>query len=69
MSSAEYLIAVMAVFHLSFVAKLSKGPFSINVDVFGFSLNCSYTVLALSFRSALGFFTSGQGLDLVACKA
>ena len=41
-------------FPLSFVVILSRGPFSINVDVFGFSQNCSYTVLALSFRSALG---------------
>ena len=54
LSGTEYLIAVMASFSLSFVAILSRDLFSINVDVFGFSQNCSYTVLALSFRSALG---------------
>ena len=54
LSSVEYLIVVMAVFPLSFVVILSRGPFSINVEVFSFSLNCSYIVLVLSFKSALG---------------
>ena len=54
LSGAKYLIAVMAALPLSFVAILSRGPFSINADVFGSSQNCSYAVLALSFRSALG---------------
>ena len=50
LSGAEYSMAVMTAFPLSFVAILSKGPFSINVDILGFSQNCSYTVLTLSFR-------------------
>ena len=54
LSGAEYSMAVMAVFPLSFVAILSRGPFSINADILGFSQNCSYTVLALSFRRASG---------------
>ena len=54
LSGAEYSMAVMVAFPLSFVAILSKGPFSINADILGFSQNCSYTVLALSFRRALG---------------
>ena len=54
LSSAEYSMAVMAAFPLSFVAILSRGPFSINADILGFSQNCSYTVLALSFRRASG---------------
>ena len=54
LSSAEYLIAVMAAFPLSFVATLFRGPFPINAEVFSFSLNRFYTVLALSSRSALG---------------
>ena len=54
LSSAEYLIAVMTAFPLSFVAILSRAPSSINADVFGSSQNCSYAVLAVSFRSALG---------------
>ena len=53
-SDAEYSMAVMAAFPLSFVAILSRGPFSINADILGFSQNCSYTVLALSFRRASG---------------
>ena len=44
----------MTTFPLSFVTILSKAPLSINADVFGSSQNCSYVVLALSFRSALG---------------
>ena len=47
-------MAVMTAFPLSFVAILSRGPFSINADILGFSQNCSYTVLILSFRRALG---------------
>ena len=54
LSGAEYSMAVMAAFHLSFVAILSRCPFSIYSDILGFSQNCSYTVLALSFRRALG---------------
>ena len=52
LSGTEYSMAVMTAFPLSFVAILSKGPFSINVDILGFSQNCSYTVLTLSFRRA-----------------
>ena len=54
LSGAEYSMAVMAAFPLSFVAILSRGPFSINVDIFSFSQNCSYTILALSFRRISG---------------
>uniref|UniRef100_A0A7N2KL15 PLAT domain-containing protein n=1 Tax=Quercus lobata TaxID=97700 RepID=A0A7N2KL15_QUELO len=54
LSGAEYSMAVMAAFSLSFVAILSRDPFSINADILGFSQNCSYTVLALSFRWASG---------------
>ena len=54
LSGVEYSMAVMAAFSLSFVAILSRGPFSINADIVGFSQNCSYTVLALSFRRASG---------------
>ena len=52
LSGAEYSMAVMTPFPLSFVAILSRGPFSINTDILGFSQNCSYTVLTLSFRRA-----------------
>ena len=44
----------MAAFLLSFVAILSRTPLSIDADVFGFSQNCSYVVLVISFRNALG---------------
>ena len=54
LSGAEYSMAVMAAFPLSFVAILSRGPFSINTDILGFSQNCSYIVLAFSFRRASG---------------
>ena len=54
LSGTEYSMAVMAAFPLSFVVILFRGPFSINADILGFSQNCSYTVLALSFRRALG---------------
>ena len=54
LSGAEYSMAIMATFPLSFVAILSRGPFSINADILDFSQNCSYTVLALSFRWAFG---------------
>ena len=42
----------MTAFPLSFVSILSRGPFSINVEVFSFSLNCSYAVPALFFSGA-----------------
>ena len=54
LSGTEYLIAVMVAFPLSVVATLFRGPFSINAGVFSFSLNYSYTVLALFSGSALG---------------
>ena len=54
LSGAEYSMAIMAAFPLSFVAILSRGPFSINADILSFSQNCSYTVLALSSRRASG---------------
>ena len=54
LSGAEYSMAVMATFPLSLVAILSSGPFSINIDILGFSQNCSYTILALSFRKVSG---------------
>ena len=54
LSGAEYSMAVMAAFPLSFVTILSRSSFSINADILGFSQNCSYTVLALSFRRAFG---------------
>ena len=50
LSSAECSMAVMAAFLLSLVVTLSSDPFSINIDILGFTQNCSYTVLALSFR-------------------
>ena len=50
LSGAEYSMAVMVAFPLSFVVILSRDPFSINADILGFSQNYSYTVLALSFR-------------------
>ena len=52
LSDAEYSMAVMTNYPLSFVAILSRGPFSINADILSFSQNCSYTVLALSFKRA-----------------
>ena len=54
LSGAEYSMAVMAAFPLSFVVILSRGPFSINADILDFSQNCSYTVLTLSFKRASG---------------
>ena len=54
LSDAEYSMAVMTAFPLSFVAILSRSPFSINADILGFSQNYSYNILALSFRRALG---------------
>ena len=50
LSGAEYSMAIMTAFPLSLVVILSSDPFSINIDILGFSQNCSYTVLALSFR-------------------
>ena len=44
----------MTVFPLSFVVTLFRGLFPINAEVFSFSLNRFYTVLALSSGSALG---------------
>ena len=49
-SGAEYSMAVMVAFLLSLVVILSSIPFSINIDILGFSQNCSFTALALSFR-------------------
>ena len=54
LSDAEYSMAEMAAFPLSFIAILSRGHFSINADILDFSQNCSYTVLAISFRRASG---------------
>ena len=54
LSDAECLMTVMTAFLLSFVAILSRTPLSIDADVFGFSQNCSYAVLVISFRNALG---------------
>ena len=54
LSGVEYSMAVMAAFPVSFVAILSRGPFSINANILGFFQNCSYTVLAFSFRRASG---------------
>ena len=54
LSGVEYSMVVMAAFPLSFVAILSRGHFSINADILDFSQNCSYTVLAISFRRASG---------------
>ena len=54
LSGAEYSMAVMAAFPSSFVTILSRGPFSINADILGFSQNCFYTVIALRFRRASG---------------
>ena len=53
LSGAEYSMAVMIAFPLSLVVILSSVPFSINIDILCFSQNCSYTVLALSFRGTL----------------
>ena len=50
LSSAEYSMAVMAAFPLSLVVILSNVPLFINIDILDFFQNCSYTVLALSFR-------------------
>ena len=47
-------MAVMAAFLLSFVTILSRTPLSIDADVLGSSQNCSYAVLVISFRDALG---------------
>ena len=47
-------MAVMAAFLLSFVTILSRTPLFIDADVLGSSKNCSYAVLVISFRDALG---------------
>ena len=60
LSGAEYSMVIMTVFPLSFVAILSRGPFSINADILGFSQKCSYTVLTLSFRWAFGMPRTGS---------
>ena len=49
-SGTKYSMAVMVAFPLSLVVILSSVPFFINIDILDFSQNCSYTVLALSFR-------------------
>ena len=49
---AVYSMSVMAAFPLSLVVILSSVPFSIDIDILYFFQNCSYTVLALSFRGA-----------------
>ena len=53
LSGADYSMAVMTAFLLSLIVILSSVPFSINIDILYFSQNCSYTVLALSFRGTL----------------
>ena len=60
LSGAEYSMAVMTAFPLFFVAILSRGPFSINADILGFSQNCSYTVFTLSFRWAFEMPRTGS---------
>ena len=47
---AEYSMAIMAAFPLSLVVILSSVLFFIDIDILGFSQNCSYTVLALSVK-------------------
>ena len=54
LSGAEHSMAVMAAFPLSLVVILSSVPFSIDIDILDFFQNCSYTVLALSFKRTLG---------------
>ena len=51
---AEYSMVVMTALPLSLVVILSSVHFPINIDILGFSQNCSYTALALSFRGTLG---------------
>ena len=50
LSGAECSMAVIAAFPLSLVVVLSSVPFPINIDILGFSQNCSCTALALSFK-------------------
>ena len=54
LSGAKYSMVVMAAFPLSLVVILSSVPFSIDIDILDFFQNCSYTVLALSFKRTLG---------------
>ena len=54
LSGAEYSMAVMVAFPLSLVIILSRVPFSIDIDILDLFQNCSYTVLALSFKGTLG---------------
>ena len=54
LSGAEYSMAVMAAFPLSLVVILSSVPFFIDIDILDFFQNCSYTILALSFKRTLG---------------
>ena len=51
LSGAECSMAVMAAFLLSLVVILSNDPFSINIDILGFTQNCSFTVFALFFMT------------------
>ena len=53
LSGAECSMAVIAAFPLSLVVVLSSVPFPINIDILGFSQNCSCTALALSFKGTL----------------
>ena len=55
LSGAEYSMAIMAAFPLSLIVILSSVPVSINIDILGFSQDCSYTAFALSFRGDLGY--------------
>ena len=55
LSGAEYSMAVMTAFPLSLVVILSSVPFSIDIDILDFFQNCSYTVIAFSFRVGLGY--------------
>ena len=64
LSGTEYSMAVMAAFPLSFVVILFRGPFSINADILDFFQNCSYTVLALSFRRVSGMLRIESSLAM-----
>ena len=59
LSGAEYSMAVMAAFPLSLVVILFCVPFSFDIDILGFSQNCSYTVLALSFKGTSDMLRTG----------
>ena len=53
LSGAEYSMVIMAAFPLSLVVILSSVPFFIDIDILDFFQNCSYTVLAISFKRTL----------------